>query len=151
MSDYIDVATVGKVVLVAVLAGAGLPLVFSLGLRSLSVGTAEDAQTFQLTKSPAALVAGVLCLALVAVARMVPPRDPDRIEHGARIEFATYDNCCAGRKRTHEPTMAPMVLKRALDKDDRVVHFEHGVRAQNNPNFRQILPMGTTCALRKTG
>lgn len=47
--------------------------------------------------------------------------------------------------------MATMVLKRALDKDDRLIHFKHGVRAQNNPNFRQILPMSTACAFREAG
>ncbi|RLV48933.1 hypothetical protein D9V37_10080 [Nocardioides mangrovicus] len=69
MSDYIDLATVGKVIGFAIVAGAGLPLVFALGLRSLSVGTAEgDEQSFQVTKNPAALVGAVVCFLLVAAA-----------------------------------------------------------------------------------
>lgn len=75
----------------------------------------------------------------------------DLVEHGVRIKLPANDDRCASRKGTHEPAMATMVLKRALDKDDRVIHFKHGVRAQNNPNFRQILPMSTACAFREAG
>ncbi|MCW2759507.1 MAG: hypothetical protein JWO46_3253 [Nocardioidaceae bacterium] len=74
MSDYIDFAVVGKVIATGLLLGAGLPLVFALGLRSLSVGTVDGAAStagggsFQVTKNPGALVVAVVCFAVVAAA-----------------------------------------------------------------------------------
>ncbi len=74
MSDYIDFAVVGRVIGVGLLLGAGLPLVFALGLRSLSSGTVDNEHAaggdfgFQLTKSPAAQAVGALCFLVVAAA-----------------------------------------------------------------------------------
>ena len=73
------------------------------------------------------------------------------VEHGAGIELPTNNDRGASGKGAHEPAMAAMMLKRALDKNDGVVHIEHGVRAQDNPDLRQILPMGAACAFRKAG
>ena len=75
----------------------------------------------------------------------------DLVEHGAGIELPTNNDCGASGKGAHEPAMAAVVLKRTLDEDDGMVHIEHGVRAQNNPDLRQILPMGAACAFRKAG
>jgi hypothetical protein len=73
VSDYIDFKVVGQVIATGLLLGAGLPLVFALGLRSLSAGTATATggsapESFQVTKNPAALILAVLCFAVVAAA-----------------------------------------------------------------------------------
>jgi hypothetical protein len=43
MSDYIDLAVVGKVIAAGLLFGAVLPLVFATGLRALSADTGDTA------------------------------------------------------------------------------------------------------------
>lgn len=71
MSDYIDVKVVGQVIAVGVLLGAGLPLVFAVGLRSLSTGatdTGGDGSSFQVTRNPAAMTLAVVCFAVVLAA-----------------------------------------------------------------------------------
>ena len=74
MSDYIDLGVVGRVIGVGVLLGAGLPLVFAVGLRALSNGTVDTGHAgggdfaFQLTKNPGARAVGGLCLLVVAAA-----------------------------------------------------------------------------------
>lgn len=74
MSGYIDFAGVGKVIGIGLLLGAGLPLVFALGLRSLSSGTVDHEHavggdfSFALTKNPMAQAVGALCLLVVAAA-----------------------------------------------------------------------------------
>jgi len=69
MSDYIDLAVVGKVIAAGLLFGAVLPLVFATGLRALSADTGDPASYrsgFQVTRSPAALGLAAVCFAVVA-------------------------------------------------------------------------------------
>ncbi len=69
MSDYIDLAVVGKVIAAGLLFGAVLPLVFATGLRALSADigdTASYRSGFQVTRSPAALGLAAVCFAVVA-------------------------------------------------------------------------------------
>lgn len=81
MSDYIDLAVVGKVIAAGLLFGAVLPLVFATGLRALSADTVDTVDTvrtgetgdaasyrsgFQVTRSPAALGLAAVCFAVVA-------------------------------------------------------------------------------------
>ena len=69
MSDYIDLAVVGKVIAAGLLFGAVLPLVFATGLRALSADTGDTASYrggFQVTRSPAALGLAAVCFAVVA-------------------------------------------------------------------------------------
>lgn len=62
MSDYIDVKVVAQVIATGLLLGAGLPLIFSLGVRALSTGTeASGTGGFVATKSPAALATAAVC------------------------------------------------------------------------------------------
>ena len=74
MSDYIDLKVVAQVIGTGILLGAGLPLIFSLGVRALSSGTAGgttgagSATGFTFTASPAARLAGAACLLVVLVA-----------------------------------------------------------------------------------
>ena len=70
MSDYIDLAVVGKVIAAGLLFGAVLPLVFATGLRALSADTGDTASYrsgFQVTRRPAALGLAAVCFAVVAV------------------------------------------------------------------------------------
>jgi len=69
MSDYIDLAVVGKVIAAGLLFGAVLPLVFATGLRALSADSGDTASYrsgFQVTRSPAALGLAAVCFAVVA-------------------------------------------------------------------------------------
>jgi hypothetical protein len=71
MSDYIDFKVVGQVVAVGLLLGAGLPLVFAVGLRSLSTGataTGGDGTSFQATRNPLAMTVAAVCFAVVLAA-----------------------------------------------------------------------------------
>ena len=69
MSDYIDLAVVGRVIAAGLLFGAVLPLVFATGLRALSADTGDTASYrsgFQVTRSPAALGLAAVCFSVVA-------------------------------------------------------------------------------------
>lgn len=74
MSDYIDLKVVAQVLATGVLLGAGLPLVFAVGLKALSTGTgrtttgADSAEGFSLTRSTAARAVGGACLLVVLAA-----------------------------------------------------------------------------------
>lgn len=71
MSQYVDFTVVGQVIAAGLLLGAGLPLVFALGLRSLSVGTGGgtvQAAGFEVTRKPVALVMALVCFAVVLAA-----------------------------------------------------------------------------------
>ncbi|KAA0024115.1 hypothetical protein [Antrihabitans cavernicola] len=59
-----------KVFLIGVLFGVGLPTIFALGLRSLSLGTvtASDGESVQGKTSPAGLAGAYLCFGIVLVA-----------------------------------------------------------------------------------
>jgi hypothetical protein len=70
MDKWINVTALWQIVVVGLLAGAGLPAVFAVGVRVLSPAAvparpvgAGDTQTA--TRNPAAVAAAALCFALV--------------------------------------------------------------------------------------
>ncbi|ROS74358.1 hypothetical protein [Cellulomonas sp. PhB143] len=78
MDQWIDLEALGKVAVASLLFGAGLPLLFALGIRALAGrpvpaaggarpgdGGQDDAPWH---RTPAHLAAAVVCFALVAVA-----------------------------------------------------------------------------------
>jgi hypothetical protein len=72
MSSWIDLGAVGKIVVIGLLAGAGLPALFAVGLRALSAGprmatvSADNDRVFG--GSMAGLIAASLCFAIVLAA-----------------------------------------------------------------------------------
>ena len=58
----------GKVLIVGLVLGAGLPALFALGVRLTAVGAGGTATLADTRPNPAAAVVGWLCFALVAVA-----------------------------------------------------------------------------------
>lgn len=75
MSSWIDFTAVWEIVLVGLLAGAGLPAVFALGLRALGApgkgrtGVRERADSAALVGgNPAGIAVAALCFAVVLAA-----------------------------------------------------------------------------------
>jgi hypothetical protein len=67
VSQYIDVGTLGKILLIALVAGAGLTAVFSLGVAGLSRGGyGNGAESGGTGRNRAALVLAVACFLVVA-------------------------------------------------------------------------------------
>jgi len=68
MNDWIDLRALWQIVIVSLLAGAGLPAIFAIGIRALGkpgkghVATAEDEL---IGGSPAAIALAVVCFAIV--------------------------------------------------------------------------------------
>lgn len=65
VSSYIDVGTLAKILLIALVAGAGATAVFSLGVEGLSrwgYGAEDGSST---TKSPAWMLLSVVCFLIV--------------------------------------------------------------------------------------
>ncbi len=68
MSDWIDLQAVWQIVVFGLLAGAGLPAVFALGLRALSIGAKSGATTESDTivgGNPVGIALGGLCFLIV--------------------------------------------------------------------------------------
>jgi hypothetical protein len=66
VSQYIDVGALVKILLIALVAGAGLTAVFSFGVAGLSRGGFGAAQGPNgVARNPAALVVAVLCFLVV--------------------------------------------------------------------------------------
>ena len=70
MSSWIDFHALAKIVVVGLLAGAGLPAIFAIGLRVLApphrgAGTAAEGTV---TTAPANVAAASLCFAIVLAA-----------------------------------------------------------------------------------
>jgi hypothetical protein len=70
MSDWIDLQALWQIVVFGLLAGAGLPALFALGLRALSMGgrttaTAEGDDQAIVGGNPAGMVLGGLCFLIV--------------------------------------------------------------------------------------
>ncbi|WP_420175780.1 hypothetical protein [Luteococcus sp. OSA5] len=61
-------SALGKVLLVGLLLGAGLPALFSLGIRAMAYGAGGAAETSHAPGHPVGRVLGVLCFALVLAA-----------------------------------------------------------------------------------
>jgi hypothetical protein len=67
--DTVD--SLWQVVLIGLLFGAGLPALFALGIRILSLGTVPSADGSGVVRTPAAWIAGLACFAVVVVAIVV--------------------------------------------------------------------------------
>lgn len=71
MNDWIDLQALWQIVVFGLLAGAGLPAVFALGLRALSMGSRTDTDSESDTivgGNPVGLVLGGLCFLIVLAA-----------------------------------------------------------------------------------
>lgn len=74
MSSWINFTALWKIVVVGLLAGAGLPALFALGLRSLAmpkpgtVGTGDASGDRVYAGNPAGLAVAALCFAVVLAA-----------------------------------------------------------------------------------
>jgi hypothetical protein len=69
MDSWIDFTALGKILVVGLLAGAGLPALFAVGLRLLSVttdGSAEGAP--KQPANPTGLILAGLCFAVIVAA-----------------------------------------------------------------------------------
>jgi hypothetical protein len=70
-SPWIDFSALWKIIVVGLLAGAGLPAVFAIGLRALNYrpsGPASPQDSHVHGGRPSGLVAGAVCFALVLAA-----------------------------------------------------------------------------------
>lgn len=56
---------IGQVLLIGLLVGAGLPALFSVGIRAMAYGTGGDAELSHATGHPVGKLVGYLCFALV--------------------------------------------------------------------------------------
>jgi hypothetical protein len=67
VSTYINVGDLAKVLLIGLVAGAGLVAVFSIGIESLSRGgyASEAEEGATTTRNPGALVLAVVCFMIV--------------------------------------------------------------------------------------
>jgi len=65
MSSWIDLHALWRIVLVGVIAGAGLPAVFAIGLRALAIGTTEGQGEAKLGSNPVGVAAAGVCFAVV--------------------------------------------------------------------------------------
>jgi hypothetical protein len=71
MNSWIDLSAVGQILLVGLLAGAGLPAIFALGLRALAVGepgTAGERPAGTGPGRPLGLLAAGVCFIVVVAA-----------------------------------------------------------------------------------
>ena len=69
MDSWIDFTALGKILVVGLLAGAGLPALFAVGLRFLSVPAATPAgRAPKLSDNPTHLILASLCFFVVVAA-----------------------------------------------------------------------------------
>jgi hypothetical protein len=70
MDDWIDLSALAKIVVGALICGAGLPALFAVGLRLLHAGSGPvDADSDRLVgNNPAAIAAACVCFAVVVAA-----------------------------------------------------------------------------------
>ena len=70
MADVIDLAlrAVGQILLVGLVLGAGIPVLFSAGIRAMAYGAGGDAETSHAPGHPVGKVLAVLCFAVVVLA-----------------------------------------------------------------------------------
>jgi len=64
MSDWIDLSALWRIVVVGLLAGAGLPALFAVGLRALGPGTPEG-PSGTTTANPLGIALATVCFAAV--------------------------------------------------------------------------------------
>ncbi|HEX3647125.1 MAG TPA: hypothetical protein VHV49_01795 [Pseudonocardiaceae bacterium] len=66
MNDWINLSALWQIVVFGLLAGAGLPAVFALGLRALSLGARPGEHSEQIVGgNPVGIVLGGLCFLIV--------------------------------------------------------------------------------------
>lgn len=66
LSDWINLQALWQIVVFGLLAGAGLPAVFALGLRALSLGGRSSADSDEIVGgNPVGMVLGGLCFLIV--------------------------------------------------------------------------------------
>jgi hypothetical protein len=71
MNDWIDLHALAKILIIGLIAGAGLPALFAVGLRALNLGAppAADGDSDQLIgNNPLGLATAGLCFAVVLAA-----------------------------------------------------------------------------------
>jgi len=69
MSSWVDFTALGKILVVGVLAGAGLPALFAVGVRFLSVPTGGSTDRApRPSDNPTGLILAGLCFAVVVAA-----------------------------------------------------------------------------------
>jgi hypothetical protein len=72
VNNWIDLSALGKIVLVGLICGAGLPALFAVGLRLLHAGTpvaADGTESDRLVgDNPVAIAAAFVCFAIVLAA-----------------------------------------------------------------------------------
>ncbi|ONH29138.1 hypothetical protein [Pseudofrankia asymbiotica] len=74
MNDWIDLDALWKILVLGLICGAGLPALFAIGLRAISLsgsGTAQPASAESdriIGGNPLGIAAGVLCFAVVLAA-----------------------------------------------------------------------------------
>jgi len=71
MSDWIDGTAVWEIVVFGLLAGAGLPALFAIGMRALSIparGQAADGQDQLVGGNPAGIAVAAVCFLIVLAA-----------------------------------------------------------------------------------
>jgi hypothetical protein len=67
MDSWLDVGALWRVLVFGLVAGAGLPILFAVGVRAQAVGTGDGPHS-QVAARPLATVVAYACYALVAVA-----------------------------------------------------------------------------------
>jgi hypothetical protein len=69
VNDWINLTALWQIVVFGLIAGAGLPAVFALGLRALAMGARTDTDTGHSAQivggNPVGMVLGGLCFAIV--------------------------------------------------------------------------------------
>jgi hypothetical protein len=70
ISNWINLSALWRILVIGLLAGAGLPAIFAFGIRALASGTAasgsDDDEAFNAT--PAGITAAAVCFAVVLAA-----------------------------------------------------------------------------------
>lgn len=61
-------SSIGKVLIIGLIVGAGLPALFALGIRAMAYGVGGDAETDHAPGHRIGIVLGVLCFAIVLIA-----------------------------------------------------------------------------------
>ena len=69
MGDVVDLAlrAVGQILLVGLVLGAGIPVLFSAGIRAMAYGAGGDAETSHAPGHPVGKVLAVVCFAVVVL------------------------------------------------------------------------------------
>jgi hypothetical protein len=70
MNSWINLHALWRIIVVGLLAGAGLPAIFAIGLRSLSTSGSDGAtgSTVAVARNPAGVAAAGVCFAIVLAA-----------------------------------------------------------------------------------